>query len=231
MVFGRKQEASDEIQHYTLSTAAFARGEPAPEHQNGRFRQPTGIAWDSKGNSYISDGYVNSRVAKIDKNGNWVKSWGKRGKEPGEFLTPHSIAVDVKDNIYVGDRGNARVQVFDTEGNYLRQFSIEVPAPEGASAAIGNPPSQSAPRSAQSPGAPDTICITPGPTQVMYVADLYPGRVYKVSLDGRVLGMFGRSGKQLGQFGWIHELACPSENEIYTAELLNWRVQKLLLHP
>jgi len=57
------------------------------------------------------------------------------------------------------------------------------------------------------------------------------GRVYKLTLDGKVLGMLGKSGRQLKQFGWIHEMACPSENEIYVAEILNWRVQKLLLHP
>jgi hypothetical protein len=81
------------------------------------------------------------------------------------------------------------------------------------------------------PGSPWTICITPGPTQYLYSSDAFPGRVYKLTLDGKVLGMFGRSGRQPKQFGWIHEIACPSENEIYVAELLNWRVQKLILHP
>ena len=57
------------------------------------------------------------------------------------------------------------------------------------------------------------------------------GRIYKLSLEGKVLGMLGQSGKQLKQFGWIHAMACPSENVIYVAELLNWRVQKLLLKP
>jgi hypothetical protein len=66
---------------------------------------------------------------------------------------------------------------------------------------------------------------------VLYTSDAYPGRVYKLTLDGKVLGVLGQSGKQLKQFGWIHEIACPSENEIYVAELLNWRVQKLILHP
>jgi hypothetical protein len=55
--------------------------------------------------------------------------------------------------------------------------------------------------------------------------------IYKLSLEGKVLGVLGESGKQLKQFGWIHEIACPSENVLYVAELLNWRVQKLLLHP
>jgi hypothetical protein len=84
---------------------------------------------------------------------------------------------------------------------------------------------------ARAPGAPWAICITPAPHQVLYSSDGFPGRIYKLSLDGKVLGVLGKSGKQLGQFGWIHEMACPSENELYVAELLNWRVQKLILEP
>ena len=85
MVFGRKQEASDEA-------APHKRSGPPPKHEDGRFRQPTDVTWDPAGNAFISDGYVNARVAKVDKNGNWLKSWGERGDKPGEFNTPHSIA-------------------------------------------------------------------------------------------------------------------------------------------
>src|SRR5882757_11456919 len=69
---------------------------------------------------------INSRVAKVDKNGNWLKSWGERGKEPGQFNTPHSIATDASGNVYVADRGNRRIQVFDGAGKFLRQFTIDV---------------------------------------------------------------------------------------------------------
>ena len=75
-------------------------------------------------------------------------------------------------------------------------------------------------------GAPWTVCITPPPNQVLYSSDGYPGRIYKLSLDGKVLGVLGESGKQPKQFGWIHEIACPSENVLFVGELLNWRVQK-----
>jgi sugar lactone lactonase YvrE len=223
MVFGRKGEASD-------GAEPPPRGGPPPRHQNGRFNQPTDIAWNAAGDMFISDGYKNSRVAKIDKNGDWVKSWGERGNGPGQFNTPHSIAVDAKGDVYVADRGNRRIQVFDSDGNFLRQFTIDVPAPADARSAFGDPPPpDNQPPGSMSNGAPDAMCITPGPNQIMYVADLFPGRIYKVSLDGKVLGVFGKSGKQLGQFGWVHQLACPSENVIYAAELLNWRVQKLVL--
>jgi sugar lactone lactonase YvrE len=147
----------------------------------------------------------------------------------------HAIAVDAQDQVYVADRGNRRIQVFDTEGKLLRTIAIDVPVPPDARPAIGNRPDPSAGGTAtQYPGAPWTLCITPkvpGKDQVLYTSDSFPGRIYKLSLDGKVLGYLGASGKSLGQFGWIHEIACPSEDTLYVAELLNWRVQKLTLHP
>jgi DNA-binding beta-propeller fold protein YncE len=231
LVFGRKQEASDR------ETAALERPNPPLPHEDGRFRQVTDVAFDPAGNAYISDGYINSRVAKVDRNGKWLKSWGSKGAKPGEFNTPHSIAADAKGNIYVADRGNRRIQVFDGEGAFQREFTIDVPYDaKAARPAIGNLPDLAkieaggGPKTMM-PGAPWAVCITPGPKQVLYASDAFPGRVFKLSLDGKVLGVLGESGKQLKQFGWVHEIACPSENVLYVAELLNWRVQKLVLHP
>jgi DNA-binding beta-propeller fold protein YncE len=195
------------------------------------FRQPTDVTWGPQGDIYISDGYINSRVAKYDRNGDWVKSFGEPGNGPGQLNTPHSIAADAKGNIYVADRGNVRIQVFDGDGRLLRQIKMDVPVPPGARPAINNPLPPGAPPGTQSPGAPWAICITPGPNQVLYAADAFPGRIYKLDLEGRVLGTLGRAGKQLKQFGWIHEIACPSENELYVSEILNWRVQKLQVRP
>ena len=225
MVFGRKQEATDE------ETGPLKHPNPPLPAEPGRFRQVTDVAWDAAGNTYISDGYINSRVAKVDKDGNWLKSWGERGTAPGQFHTPHSIATDAKGQVYVADRSNRRIQVFDGEGTFLRQFTIDVPMPPGARPAIGNAPDEAAIAAGTfAPGSPWAICISPGPNQVLYSADAYPGRIYKLTLDGKLLGVFGQSGKQLKQFGWIHEMACPAENVLYVAELLNWRVQKLVLH-
>ncbi len=70
-----------------------------------------------------------------------------------------------------------------------------------------------------------------GPTQYLYASNAYPGRIYKLTLDGKVVGMLGTAGRQLKQFNWLHSIACPSENELYVADLNNWRVQKLILHP
>jgi streptogramin lyase len=225
MVFGRKQESAD------YGTGPLKHVSPPLPPIDGQFRQVTDMTWDAEGNTYISDGYINSRVAKVDKNGKWLMSFGTPGSGPGQLNTPHSIAADAEGNIYVADRGNGRIQVFDGNGNFERQIKIDVPFDyDKASAAIGNKPPRDA-KGTMAPGSPWAICITPGPHQVLFASDAFPGRIYKLSLDGKVLGVLGESGKQLKQFGWIHEMACPSENTIFVAELLNWRVQKLILHP
>ncbi|WP_137787760.1 peptidyl-alpha-hydroxyglycine alpha-amidating lyase family protein [Sphingomonas sp. 3P27F8] len=224
MVIGRKIEAT------SVQSKTYERADPPLPPIDGYFRQVTDMAWDSKGNTYISDGYVNSRVAKVAPDGRWLKSWGSFGSQPGQFNQPHSIAVDAQDRVYVADRGNRRIQVFDTEGKLLNIITIRVPFPDDAPVAIGNRPTDASP-GYMLPGAPWAICITPksaGP-QTLFVADAWPGRIYKLSLDGKVLGWLGGAGKQLKQFGWAHELACPTENQLFVAEVLNWRVQKLTL--
>jgi hypothetical protein len=119
--------------------------------------------------------------------------------------------------------------VFDTEGKVLRVITIDVPFDRNARPVIGNRPDPDAKVGTFSAGAPWALCITPPPNQVLFSADAYPGRVYKLTLDGKMLGVLGESGRQAKQFGWVHEIACPSEREIYVAELLNWRMQKLTL--
>jgi len=224
MVFGRKMEASDE------GTEPLKHPKPPLPPVDGLFRQVTDMAWDANDNTFISDGYINSRVAEYDKNGRWVKSFGEPGSGPGQLNTPHSIATDAQGNVYVANRGNARIEVFDNNGKYLRQIKISQPFDYANTVPIlGNKPPMDL-VGTMGPGAPWTVCITPGPNQVLYASDAFPGRVYKLSLDGKTLGMLGGSGRQLKQFGWVHEIACPSENEIIVGELLNWRAQKLLLH-
>ena len=219
-VFGRRKESAEEAE-------PWEHVNPPLPHVDGLFRQPTDVAFDSDGNIYITDGYINARVAKYDKNGDWVKSWGSHGTGPGQFNTPHAIVVDRNNQIYVGDRGNRRIQVFDADGKFLRMFTIDVPPAPGTKAVNGNTPTGE--RLAQTIGAPNSICITPGPNQVLFVGEsTFPGRVFKVTLEGKVLGVIGRSGRNLGQFSGAHQLACRSETEVYVAETSNWRVQKLL---
>jgi len=194
---------------------------------DGYFRGPTDVAWDSDDNIYISDGYTNSRVAKFDKHGNWVKSWGARGREPGQFNTPHNIAIDRQNNVYVADRGNRRIQVFDTNGSFVRMIHLNVPYDKKRHPVLGNLPANPPDET-----APWTLCInTNGPTQYLFTTDQEPGRLYKLSLDGTIVGMLGESGRDVKQFNWIHGLACPSEDVIVVADMNNWRVQRLTLHP
>jgi sugar lactone lactonase YvrE len=173
------------------------------------FNRPTDVVWDAAGNIYVSDGYGNSRIAKFDKNGKYLKSWGSRGTAPGQFNIPHTMAIDAQGNVYVGDRGNNRIQVFDGEGTFKAQY-LNV-------------------------GAPSAICITPGSQQYLFASNSNPstsmenGEIYKMTLDGRILGKFGTAGKLLKEFGSVHEMDCRSETELYVGEITNWRVQKLTL--
>lgn len=162
------------------------------------FYQETDIGWSKDGSMFVSDGYGNSRVAKFDKDGNFVKGWGERGGQPGMFNTPHSLVVDNNDVIYVADRGNSRIQTFDTQGNLKNVWRL--------------------------PTAPWSLCLTNGPTQVMFVGSV--GRVYKMSLDGKILGMFGRPGRMPGTIDSIHQIACPDEKNVYLANLYASRMDK-----
>ena len=219
-VFGRRQESAD-------GAKPWEHVDPPLAARDGLFRQPTDVAWDSKGNTYITDGYVDSRVAKYDRNGDWVKQWGTKGSGPGQFDTPHSIVIDRNDNIYVGDRGNRRVQVFDTEGNFLRQWTVDV-APDFNTRAVNGATPRAG--SLQGVGAPNALCIPPNQNAVMFLGEsTWPGRVFKLGLDGKVIGAIGKAGRNLKQFSGAHALACPSETEIYVAESSNWRVQKIVL--
>ena len=228
MNLGRRPEGPDEHEYIH-----FSRGDPPPQHVDGQFNGSTDVAWDSDDNIYVGDGYFNSRIAKFDKHGNWVKSWGSRGSggqhatdNPGQFNNPHNIGIDRQNNVYAADRGNRRIQVFDRDGNFKRFILLNAPYDKKRHPVLGNVPANPPDET-----APWTICITNGPTQYLYTSDSEPGRIYKLTLDGKIMGMLGESGHELGQFSWVHGLACPSENELYVADMNNWRVQKLLLHP
>ncbi len=208
MTMGRRPEAVEGV----LATAAPAT--PPPPPQPYRFNRPTDVTWDTAGNIFVSDGYGNSRVAKYDKNGRFVKSIGTRGSQPGEFNTPHSITSDAKGNIYVADRQNRRIQVFDSDLKLLKIYD--------------------------NVGAPWAVCISPGPHQYLYSSNSNPdnndsrqmavsGEIYKMELDGTIIGKFGKPGKQLGEFSTVHAIDCRNENELLVSEITSWRVQKINL--
>jgi len=184
-------------------------GVPGQGVQGDSFNRPTDIAWDAQGNMFVSDAYTNARIVKLDKTGRFIKTWGAKGSEPGQFDMPNSVAVDARGNVYVADLGNRRIQVFDNEGNFTSQIA--------------------------GVGAPWAICISPGPHQYLYSSNSNPpdsmdgGEIYKMELDGKIVGKFGAAGKPAKEFGAANEIDCRDPNTLYVGELTNWRVQKITL--
>jgi DNA-binding beta-propeller fold protein YncE len=144
------------------------------------FNRPTDVAWDAAGNIFVADGIGNSRVAKFNSKGVFIKSWGSTGKEPGLFGSVLAIAVDAQGNVYAAGGGNKRIQVFDNNG------------------------------------APEDIDVA--------------GEIYKMKLDGTIVGKFGKAGKLPREFGTVNSIDCRSENNLLVGEIGNMRVQKLIMH-
>jgi hypothetical protein len=141
---------------------------------------------------------------------------GRQGSAQGTIESSHTIATDAKGNVYVGDRSNSRIQVFDNDLTFKAIYDQV--------------------------GAPWAVCISPGPHQYLYSSNSNPdsnnslisavtGEIYKMELDGTILGKFGHAGKKLGEFSTVHEIDCRNENELLVREILAWRVQKLTLRP
>jgi NHL repeat len=209
MILGRKPEAVPvPVRAAPAPAAGQAAGTGAP---TDIFNRPTDVAWDSAGNIFVADGVGNQRVAKFDKNGVFIKSWGSKGTEPGQFGSARAIAVDAQGNVYVADPQNKRIQVFDNNGTFKTQIA--------------------------NVGSPTALCITPGPNQVLYSSNSNPpndidvaGDIYKLKLDGTVIGKFGRAGRLPKEFNAVNAIDCRTENGLLVGEIGNLRVQKLGLH-
>jgi len=175
------------------------------------FLRPTDVAWDRAGNIYVADGLgANNRIAKFDKDGRFIRHWGNTGSGPSQFMGVKALAIDAQGNVYAADWGNKRIQVFDGDGNPKSEI--------------------------RNIGIPAAICITSGAHQYMYVSNsndtesLDNGEIYKMELDGKIVGKFGRAGRLSKEFNMVNAIDCRSENELFVGELANWRVQKLTLH-
>ena len=175
------------------------------------FQSPADVAWDSSGNIFVADGIGNARVAKFTPDGVFVKSWGSRGTGDSQFHEAHGIAVDANGNVYVADRGNHRIQVFDNDGNFKSSIT--------------------------SGGDPEAICISPGAHQYLFSSNSNPqndldngGEIYKLELNGTVVGKFGQAGKGPKDFGSVNAIDCRNPSALYVAEAGNWRVTKVDLH-
>jgi DNA-binding beta-propeller fold protein YncE len=204
MLLGRKAEAVNVPSR--AGQANDGAGQPTD-----LFNRPTDVAWDAAGNIFVADGLGNARIAKFDKDGKFIKSWGKKGTANGEFANVRSLAVDAQGNVYAADGGNQRVQVFDNEGNFKTAFT-----------GVGNA---------------QALCLTKGANPVLYVSNSNPpddidrdGEIYRMRLDGTITGKFGRAGKLPKEFGTVNAIDCRTENNLYVGEIGNLRVQKLVLH-
>ena len=177
------------------------------------FDRPSGISVLHSGRLVVTDGYGNNRVVLFSPEGRLIKQVGMgsggpegRGTGPGEFHLPHQAAVDAYDSIYVVDRENRRIQVFDGDLNYARQFANEGWNPW------------------------DIAISRRGDDGFAYVADHAGERVHKIALmDGTILATWGRPGRGPGEFDWVHGMAVDTEGSVYTADTYGQRVQKFVL--
>jgi outer membrane protein assembly factor BamB len=210
MVLGRRPEAVDEL------TAMSGNGSQPNSNKPYSFNRPTDVGWDAQGNIFVTDGYGDNRVVKYDKNGRFIKSAGTAGNASGQLRLPHTMAMDAQGNVYIGDRSNARVEVWDNDLKPKASYDQV--------------------------GSPWAVCISPGPHQYLYVSNSVPdngdsraaaqtGEIYKMELDGTIIGKFGKAGKALKEFSTVHEIDCRNPNELFVSEITDWRVQKIVLHP
>jgi DNA-binding beta-propeller fold protein YncE len=167
------------------------------------FGRPTDIAWLPDGTFFVSDGYVNTRVVKFDKNGKFLMTWGTKGKGPGQFDLPHSIEIDAQRRVYVADRSNSRIQIFDENGKYLSEWD--------------------------NIRQPYHIMITAD--QHLWVADGVTNKFLKYDLNGKLLYSWGTYGSFPGAFWGVHQFSVDSAGNLYAAETFGGRTQKFAPKP
>ena len=176
-----------------------------------RFNKPTDVEVGPDGSIYVTDGYGNNRVVKLDAEGNFVTAWGTKGTSDGEFDTPHGLAVDGEGRVYVADRGNSRMQVFDSEGKFLSEWkSDEIGRPWGVD------------------------ITTEGNVVVADGGDL-TGTAYDrngallMTTAGEIIERWGSYGSQDGQFYWAHDIAAGPDGAVYVTDVnVGMRVQKFI---
>lgn len=168
------------------------------------FDEPNDIAFGPDGEIYVCQGHGKgeSRLLQFDADGTFVRTWGGEGSEPGQFRLPHSAVMTRAGELFVADRLNERIQVFDREGNFVRE--------------------------SRHPGTPCGLCLCRDQGH-LFLAHGHAGQIMKLDLYGRVLGVTGAQGKGPNQYGEAHFLALSEdERRIYVADPLNWRVHTLV---
>lgn len=191
-----------------LLLALGERGRPGSDA--GHFNQPTDVAVLADGSFYVSDGYRNTRVVKFDAAGKYELEWGGKGVGPGELNLPHGVALDATGRVYVCDRSNARLQVFDAGGRFLHAWSgPEIGRPYGVAVAKGG-----------------HIFVADGGDQTK--PELDHSKVAMLDAGGKVVASFGSWGRAPGQFQLAHDIAVADDGAVYVAEAKGARVQKFV---
>jgi DNA-binding beta-propeller fold protein YncE len=181
---------------------------PSAPHGGKPFNRPTHVAISPRtGDIYVSDGYGNSRVHKYDPKGRLLKSWGEPGTDPGCFNIPHNIATDAGGRVYVADRENSRVQIFDDDGTYLGQWNnLHRPCGLAADARLG-----------------DVFFVGELPSHLPVNKDVpnIGARVSILTIKGEMLGRIGGrfAGEKPGEFLAPHGCAVDSRGDLYVAEV------------
>jgi peptidylamidoglycolate lyase len=170
-----------------------------PGNDDKHFDRPTDLAWLPDGTFFVTDGYNNTRVVKFDKTGKYLLAWGKKGTGPGEFNTVHGIAIDNQRRIYVSDRSNSRIQIFDENGTYLGEW-----------------------RNIRSP-----YHLYMSADQHLWVADGVTNKILEYDLSGRLLTSWGTFGSFPGGLWGVHQFSVDQDGNLFLAEVFNGRAQKL----
>jgi DNA-binding beta-propeller fold protein YncE len=186
----------------TIGTKGEA-GEWNEATQSHHLNEPNEVAIGPNGDVFVVQGHTpgkgDPRVLKFDKNGNFKKSWGGLGTEPGKFNVAHGIAFDAKGLMWVADRENERIQIFDDEGKFVREIKYA--------------------------GLPCGMKIG---GQYIYMVNGFAGQLLRLDLNGNVLGVVGKSGKGVGEFGEAHYVAVSPKGEVFVADTVNSAVQKFV---
>ena len=182
-----------------------------PGNDSLHFNLPTDIAFADDGTFYVSDGYGNSRVVKFSSSGKFIKSWGTYGSKPGEFIIPHGIAIDNKNIIYVADRQNNRIQLFDTSGTFLKEVKNDMHVEQLPSVAIDL-------------------------NNTLFAIDYDPTKKGDSTVNGSTFfgfdtvlhptTHFGATGLSKRVSCWFHDIAIDSKGNIYIGDIIGLKVLK-----
>ena len=193
-----------------------------PGCDEGHFNGPTDMAFLPSGDVFISDGYGNRRVVQFDKQGRFVKAWGEEGTGPGQFALPHAIAVDSKLRLYVADRNNARVQVFDTDGKLLAVWD-DLLMPWGFAVTADDEIWVCGSTRVRQPDESGWI-ITPPVGQLLVKYDTDGTALLRVPLE-----MPAATGSKPGDVDWVHCIGVDSRGRVYLGDIQGKRVQRYLI--